>query len=137
MTLAPLLLSFLVGGGASGSASGHLALPSPEDVAGVLHWESGRLCRDLIDACLDENGDSMVQLPEYEVSNLKCRRMPEERATCSFASARKDGDRITARESCKATFTELRDAYGNRGWQFARHKLERPRLSSAPILTCN
>ena len=121
----------------SGSAPARLPLPSPEDVAGSLHWESGRFCRDMIDACLDEEGNSLFDLPEYEVSKLKCRRMPEKRADCSFTSVRKSGNQITARESCEATFSEFRDAYGNRAWQFARNKRERYRLSSSPILTCN
>jgi hypothetical protein len=137
VTLAPLFLTLLVGGGVSGSAPARLPLPSPEDVAGGLHWESGRFCRDMIDACLDENGNGLFDLPEYEVSNLKCRRMPEERADCSFISVRKSGNQIAARESCEATFSEFRDVYGKRGWHFARHKRERPSLSSAPILTCN
>jgi hypothetical protein len=91
----------------------------------------------MIDACLDDNGEAQFDLPEYEVLNLKCRRMPEAKAYCSFTSVRKIGDQIGTGERCEATFYEFRDVYGNRGWHFARHRRERPSLSSAPILTCN
>ena len=137
MKPASLLFPVLVAAAAPGGAAARAPLPSPEDVAGLLEHESMRWCRDLIDYCVDENGNANVAIPSFEVSGLKCRAMPEARAECAFASVRKSGDQITARERCTATFSEFRDHYGTRGWQFARRPWERPRLSSDPILTCN
>jgi hypothetical protein len=122
---------------AAPGAAARAPMPSPEYVAGLLEYESMRWCRDLIDYCLDENGNANVAIPSFEVSGLKCRPMPESRAACSFASVRKSGDQITARERCTATFIGFRDQFGKPGWHFARRPSDRRRLSPDPVLTCH
>jgi hypothetical protein len=126
----------LLGGAAAGAGSGRAPLPSAEAVAGWLRWNEGRLCRDLIDACLDEMGNALFELPEYKVSNLKCRRVPEKRAACSFTS--EEYGRSGSLKHCTATFKPRRLDNGKTDWELdyypRRRRLE---LSPSPILTCN
>jgi hypothetical protein len=131
----PLIATGLLTGAAS-AAAGHTRPPSARDIAGALHWQSGRTCRDLIDACVDENGNALVQLPEYIVSKLRCRPLWRERATCSFVS-QIEGEK-PSRQYCTATLERRRLAYGDVIWEFASSRRSgRPRLSPDPILTCN
>ena len=136
MTLAPLLAVALIGTAAAGAQPGGAPMLSAEEVAGWLHWESGRMCRDLIDACLDGDGNEIVPLPEYEVSNLKCRPMPEETLDCSFTAVMTNAQ-TPSPSHCTATFRQVRGTTGEVRWMFALHPRERLRLSPDPILKCN
>ena len=132
MTLAPFVVTAFIGAAAPAS----VPLPSPEAVAGWLRWEDGRICRDMIDACLDGNGDALFELPVYKVSNLNCRRMPQERAACSFTS--EEYGRTASTKHCTAMFKQRRLDNGNPDWEFDYRPREgRLRLSPTPILTCN
>ena len=134
MNLAPALAMAFIGA-APAIAAARGPLPSAEQVAGWLVWEDGRLCRDLIDACLDENGNGPYDSRQYSVSNLKCRARPQGRAECSFTSL-VDGQTAPP-QHCTATFKRRRLDNGELDWEFAYRPLERARLSSAPILKCN
>jgi hypothetical protein len=93
--------------------------PARADVEGALQWESGRVCRNLIDHCLDENGNDIFATPEFAVSALQCRPAADRRATCSFTSVRRSG-RNSAEPSERCTGTLLRhdDDDGETSWTF-------------------
>ena len=136
MNPAPLLIPAIVAAAAPAGV-GRAPLPSPEYMAGLLEEESTRWCRDLIDYCVDENGNATVSTASFTVSALKCRRVPEAKAACSFVSARNNRGQPASREHCTATLSEHRDPYGAVGWQFARRPWHRESLSPNPVLACN
>jgi hypothetical protein len=105
------------------------AAPTAEQVGGALYWNAGKPCRDLIDACLDEHGNELVSLPEFSVSELKCKSQTPGRTTCSFQSAEHYGAGVVRKERCTGTF--VRDATGS-GWALATSG--RPRWT--PVLDC-
>jgi hypothetical protein len=134
VTIVPLLATALVGGAAAGNG-GRAALPSTDEVAGLLLWDLGRPCRDLIDACVDENGRSAFDRVQFKVSELKCRRLPQRQAACSFVS-QVEGAADT-RERCAATFQQTGEVDPYVMWRFASKPWNgRRSLSPSPILTC-
>jgi hypothetical protein len=110
--------------------------PEQSDVEGALHWQAGSLCRTLIDACLDENGNEINPLPEFTVSALNCRPAAGRRATCSFTSARRFGrNSAEAGERCTGTFLRQDDDGGESSWTFV---VPDPRRRPyAALLSCN
>jgi hypothetical protein len=134
VTVAPLIALGLLAGAAT-AAAGRGRLPSAGDVAGALTRETLRSCRDLIDACVDENGNSTVPVPEFTVSELKCRPVSRQRAACSFVSELRAENPY--RERCTATLQYRLGAYSDIIWEFAALPSNgRRRLSPDPILEC-
>ena len=94
-------------------------VPSRADVEGALVWEDGRVCRNLIDACLDEDGNDLYATHEYTVSALECRPGADLRATCSFTSVRRFGpDSAEPGERCTGTLLRHDHDGGETSWSF-------------------
>jgi len=110
--------------------------PDRADVKGALHWQAGSLCRTLIDACLDENGNDINPLPEFTVSALDCRPGAGRRATCSFTSMRGFGpNRIEPSERCTGTLVRRDGDGGEASWTFFVPDPRRRPYSA--LLRCN
>jgi hypothetical protein len=107
--------------------------PDASDVESALVWESGRPCRNLIDACIDDEGNSLFQEPEYSVSRLHCRPLADQRSDCSFKSVESNSGRRAPRRSCQGILISYEDGVGRQGWTFALD----PKRHHAPILQCN
>jgi len=115
-----VLLAACVPPSAGAQESAGAAIPelSSADVERSLQWESGRTCRDLIDACLDEQGNDLYPTPEFSVSELQCRRLAEDRARCTFLSAMRYGPEVVRRSRCTATFLLWRESWTlERDWR--------------------
>lgn len=102
------------------------------DVEGALVWEANRWCRDLIDACLDDNGNPLYAEPEYRVSRLRCRPLVDQHLACSFNSIESFGDRVGRRRSCEGVLATSEAAYGGQFWIFVRDPKR-----NASTLKCN
>ncbi|HEX8481732.1 MAG TPA: hypothetical protein VF650_07515 [Allosphingosinicella sp.] len=112
--------------------------PEPADVEGLLYWQSGSVCRTLIDACLDSDGNEIHPIPEFKVSELKCRLAAISSSVCSFIAVKTFGPGdIRPPERCTATFRRDRSSRPGLTWDFAYHPQERPSFERSPILTCN
>jgi hypothetical protein len=78
--------------------------PTSEQVEAMLYYNAGQVCRDLIDACLDEEGNSLIAFPDFHVSQLACDAAVAGRKRCVFQSEQRYGERIARRERCTAWF---------------------------------
>ena len=110
--------------------------PERADVEGALHWQAGAICRMLIDACLDEQGNEINPLPEFTVSALDCRPAADRRATCSFTSVSHFGPRnALPAERCTGTLQRRDHESGETSWTFV---VPDPRRRPyAALLSCN
>jgi len=110
--------------------------PERADVEGALHWQAGSLCRSLIDACLDEDGNEISPLPEFAVTALDCRSAAARRATCSFASVRNFGPgESRPSERCTGTLERRDHEGGETNWTFVTP--DPWRRPTAALLSCN
>ena len=135
---APVLFAACAAGPAA--AHGDPAFhPQPSDVEGRLHWHAGSVCRSLIDACLDSEGNEINPLPEFKVSNLECRFAANRSSVCSFTSVKTFGlGDVRPAEHCAATFVRNRSTHHPQlSWDFAYHPRGRRSFARSPVLTCN
>ena len=110
--------------------------PERANVEGALHWQEGSLCRMLIDACHDGQGNEINPLPEFTVSGLECRPAADRRATCSFTSVRHFGPgNPRPSERCTGTLERRDHDRGVTTWNFV---VPDPRRRPyAALLSCN
>ena len=110
--------------------------PRSIHVEGALHWQAGSVCRLLIDACLDGDGNEINPLPEFAVSALDCRPAADRRATCSFTSVRHFGPRnALPGQRCTGTLERRDHDSGVTTWNFV---VPDPRRRPyAALLSCN
>ena len=106
--------------------------PEARDVEGALVTEAGRWCRNLIDACLDENGNSLFAEPDFRVSRLRCQPLVDQRSACSFDSTEIRGERVHPRRSCEGILATSQGTYGDQHWVLVHN----PRRN-ASTLQCN
>jgi hypothetical protein len=110
--------------------------PERADVEGALHWQAGSLCRTLIDACLDANGNDINPLPEFTVSALDCRPVVDRRAACSFTSVSHFGPgNARPSERCTGTLERRDGDDGETSWTFFVPDPRRRPYSA--LLRCN
>jgi hypothetical protein len=125
----------LITGAAAGTAAP--SVPARANVEWALEWENMRWCRDLIDACLDENGNSTVPEQRWEVSHLRCRPAAPAKATCSFRSLRTTAFPTEPAKRCMATFRLVGRDDENRSWQVDLRAAEGRRIPSIAVMACN
>jgi len=111
-------------------------VPERADVEGALHWQYGSLCRSLIDACLDGEGNEINPSPEFTVSALECRPVAVRRATCSFTSVKSFGPgNARPDERCTGTLERRDHDSGDTTWTFSIPDPRRRPIVA--LLSCN
>ena len=90
------------------------AVPAEQDIAGALAWEGGRLCRELIDHCTDENGNAPE--PRFGVRDVACRPLRGDRAACAFSAAQVIGGQHAPFRRCSGTLG--RGVHPGGAWTF-------------------
>lgn len=110
--------------------------PERDGVERALYWQYGSICRSLIDACIDQDGNEIYPAPEFTVSALECRPAADRRATCSFTSVRSFGSRnAQPGERCTGTLVRRDHDSGETTWSFlVPDPMRRP---NAALLSCN